>query len=230
MDARFPRTIVGVGRKGTFAKTVMTHDLGDVTPEALMVEAKTAFCHLRCATEALLSGDLSTAMDGFFKAAAIASNIAFTARTHGVGVSEEFLCKMEKLSCCATHGIKKVMKAIVTKKLLKHEGLFHDGAPVLSPTTVLSDTLVEEETPIEILRLMQEKRRISPFPEEVGQRGGPEFFAHPDRIELFMLFLSKGVPRTDMRAVPGGILVSAQSARKAGAVFARMKTPKVEMS
>src|SRR3990172_3532245 len=54
-NTRFPRTIVGVGRKGTFAKTVMTHDLGDVTPEALMVEAKTAFCHLRCATEALLS-------------------------------------------------------------------------------------------------------------------------------------------------------------------------------
>ena len=291
----FPRTIIGVGQKGTFAKTLFspsaplqgtfpefteeeigeelrilkkirtlpspalmramtgmtsleldrkiedlerflmktqkmeTSTFGDVTSESLMVEAKTAFGHLRCATEAMLSGDLGTAMDGFFKAAAIASNIAFTARTHGTEIPEEFLCKMEKLSACATHGIKKVMKAIVTKKLLKHESLFHDGAVPVPVAASLSAT-TETEIPEEILEIMKAKRRGSPFPEEFRQPEGPELFSHPDRIELFWYFVGKGVPREDMRVIPGGVLVSARSIGKANRAFERMQTPQAGVS
>ena len=101
--ARFPHTIVGVGAKGTFARTSMPHELsGDVSPQALLVEAKKALSLYKTGMEQLVAACYSEAMDSFFKAAAIAVNVSFTARTHEVPVSDELLSRMahpEVVSC-----------------------------------------------------------------------------------------------------------------------------------
>lgn len=95
-------------------------------------------------------------------------------------------------------------------------------------TMMLNDFLGflgEEEIPYEILELMaREKRSMSPFPEELHQTGGPAFFPHPDRLQLFFSLIQAGVPREDIRMVPGGLLVSARSMQKAGNAFLRLQT------
>jgi len=83
----------------------------------------------------------------------------------------------------------------------------------------------DEPTPYEILELMErEKRPMSPFPEELRQPGGPEFFPHPDEFRLFVGLVEAGVPREDIRVVPGGVIVSARSAARARRAFMRMTT------
>ncbi len=179
--ARFPRTIVGVGQKGTFARTTMPHDLGDVTPQALVAEAKKALSLYRTGMEQLVGACYSEAMDSFFKAAAIAVNVTFTARTHDTALPESICEKMEILVTRATKGIKKVMKAVAMKKVLKHETLFHESSDM--PRAVATTAGLGES-----------KVNLT-------------FIPHPDRVQLFFHLVGAGVPRTAMKAVPGGVLV-----------------------
>jgi len=85
-------------------------------------------------TKSLLEGDLSEAMNCFFKSAAIACNVTFTAKTHGVELPESFMNQMCVVADRATHGIKKVMKMVAMKKILEHESVMHPVAAALGVT------------------------------------------------------------------------------------------------
>jgi hypothetical protein len=159
----------------------MPHDLGDVTPQALVAEAKNALSLYRTGMEQLVGACYSEAMDSFFKAAAIAVNVTFTARTHDTALPESICEKMEILVTRATKGIKKVMKAVAMKKVLKHETLFHESSDM--PGAVATTAGLGES-----------KVNLT-------------FIPHPDRVQLFFHLVGAGVPRTAMKAVPGGVLV-----------------------
>ncbi len=103
-----------------------THDLGDVTVEALAKESKLAMQELHTGLKCLVENELAEAMNAFFKSAAISVNVLFTARTHNIPISGELTNKMEKICGHATHGIKKVLKLICFKRILKHEEIHHD--------------------------------------------------------------------------------------------------------
>jgi hypothetical protein len=160
----------------------MPHDLGDVTPQALVGEAKKALSFYRTGMEQLVGACYSEAMDSFFKAAAIAVNVTFTARTHDTALPESAHQKMELLVASATKGIQKVMKAVAMKKVLKHEALFHESSEV--PATAVATTAGFGDSKVELT-----------------------FIPHPDRIQLFFHLVGAGVPRTALKAVPGGVLV-----------------------
>lgn len=137
---RYKRTIVGVGRRGTFRMTttianLRRHDLGDVTPAALIKEGQSAVSFLRSGMDALLNAQYDQAVDLFFKSAAIACNVTFTARTHDVPVPEELVRRMCMVSDRATCGIKKVMVAIATRRILDHESMMHGLAGRLASMT-----------------------------------------------------------------------------------------------
>lgn len=189
ITSRFPRTIVGVGRKGTFARTVMTHDLGDVTPEALVAEAKKALAFYRIGMEQLVGACYSEAMDSFFKAAAIAVNVTFTARTHGTVISDELYEKMDLLVARATKGIKKVMKAVAMKKVLKHETLFHESPAGMVQAS--SSSMGESDSQM-------------------------TFVPGTDRIRLYFRLVGADVPEDSLKVVPGGVLVDNRYLHKLG--------------
>jgi len=124
------RTVVGIRRPGTLRLTtrlhnLSRHNLGDVTPAALVAEGKSAIGLLREGTRFLLDGKAAEAIDCFFKSAAVACNVTFTARTHGTDVPEELIRHMCAVSDQATHGIKKVMKAVAIRQILAHEKAMH---------------------------------------------------------------------------------------------------------
>lgn len=122
------RTVTGVrGRKKSFAATLPA--LGDsVSPEALMKEGSHAVELLRLGARCILNGELDDALSYFFKSAAIACNVTFTAKTHAVPLPDRYMDQMCLVTDKATHGIKKVMKMVAMKKMLDHEEVMHPGA------------------------------------------------------------------------------------------------------
>lgn len=104
------------------------HDLGNVSPSALTREADIAQSHLMTARKALVGRDLALAMDHYFKAAAIAVNIAFTSRTHEIPVASGTMQSLQSVCEEAAGGIYKIMKVVVTRKISKHNRLLHPDA------------------------------------------------------------------------------------------------------
>lgn len=102
--------------------------LGEVTSEALEEQARVATSAYMQGNKLLLNGQVNPAMDLFFKSAAIAVNVVFTARTHGVPVGDKLIHSMNALCDQATHGIKHIMKIVAAKKLMKHNALLHPEA------------------------------------------------------------------------------------------------------
>lgn len=148
------RTIVGIGKRGTLSRTTSAnlamHDLGDVTPQALIQEAKASISLLQCGTKELLEAKYAEALNSFFKSAAIACNVVFTAKTHDVVVPQTVVDKMCMVSERATHGIKKVMKAIVLKYMISHEKAYHADDLDVEPRRMVSMTpKMKEISPID---------------------------------------------------------------------------------
>src|SRR3989304_6063959 len=201
------------------------HDLGDVTPQALVSESKTALDAFRCAMKELMSGRLAPAMDGFFKSAAIAVNVIFTARTHDVELPDGLVEKMDALAAQATHGIKKVTKMVAMKKIMEHEGVHH---PVLAGF-LSNDEVSPIDFDIESPVVQPSGRARFPFeylrPEEAGQHRGPVFFKSETPITLWFMLTQKGIKPQDMRIVGGaskighGVLVTRWQAERARTIL-----------
>lgn len=122
------RTIVGVGKKGLRATTgfdLSRHDLGKLSKDALIDELNVSVKMLRNGFAAFQEGDMATSMNLLFKAAAVSVNVIFTIRVHKVNVSKDMFKTALKVSEEATAGIKKIMKAMVRKKIGRHEIVFH---------------------------------------------------------------------------------------------------------
>jgi hypothetical protein len=112
--------------------TLQLHDgsIGAVTPETIIREAEWACRFLMAAKENLLKKEWHASVDAYFKAAAIATNIIFTANVNQLRLPEAVVKDMNTVIAEATDGLKKVMKVIAVRKLMHHEKEFHKGQPV----------------------------------------------------------------------------------------------------
>ncbi len=128
---RKPRTIVAAGKKKTFRMTVprnadlSRHDLGQISPEVLMREAQISARMVKRGYKEMENGEYGNAMDLFFKGAAVATNVIFTARIHGMRMTPSGDKEMIKIVNHATRGMKMVIKCIIRKKMKKHELIMH---------------------------------------------------------------------------------------------------------
>lgn len=111
---------------GASAARMKSWGLGDVSVPALAREATRANTLLLQGQQALLGGRSVEATKGFFAAAALAVNVAFTVRTHGVKLSDRVMNRMEEICSEASDGIAKVMRLVVARKMTKHNRLKHN--------------------------------------------------------------------------------------------------------
>jgi len=114
-----------MSRVKTAKFSLKRHDLGDASPGALLREADIASAHLLAAKKALVSRDLALATDHFFKAAAIAVNVAFTSRTHEIRIPDDVMSRMEETCEEASGGIYRIMRLVAARKLAKHVRRMH---------------------------------------------------------------------------------------------------------
>lgn len=108
-------------------RLVSLKGLGMVSAQTLIEEADTACQMLIRGEKFFVEGNWQLAIDQYFKAAAIATNVIFTANVNRIPLPEEVARDMNCLIEKGTHGIKKIMKVAAAKTLLHHEKLFHPG-------------------------------------------------------------------------------------------------------
>lgn len=110
------------------------HDLGHVDRKLLIREADVARSFLNKGLKSLESGDLACSMDKFFKAAAIASNVVFTDRTHDSNLPERTIQQMLMVTESATRGIMRVFKLAICEKLTEYKKKSGNGTYRISKT------------------------------------------------------------------------------------------------
>ena len=101
--------------------------LGDVNPEVLIREAEVACRFLKSAQRAFLSKEWHRSIEDYFKAAAVATNVIFSSKIHGLKLPEQVISDMNCVISEGTLGIKLVMKAVATRGLMHHEAKLHKG-------------------------------------------------------------------------------------------------------
>jgi len=110
--------------------TLQLHDgtIGAVTPETIIREADWACRFLMAGKANLLKKEWHASVDAYFKAAAIATNIIFTANVNQLRLPEAVVKDMNTVIAESADGLKKVMKVIAIRKVMHHEQAFHKGA------------------------------------------------------------------------------------------------------
>jgi hypothetical protein len=127
---RRARTVISIrkgGRlRGKLSKPCLArHDLGNVTAGDLIEEGEIAVSMFVEGVEHLKRKELDIAIDLFFKSAAVAVNVIFTARTHKIAVPAKVINTMQEVSAKATQGIMEVIMVVAKNKTLKHEVRMH---------------------------------------------------------------------------------------------------------
>lgn len=98
---------------------------GDVSPVSLIKEAEVACRFLKNANRSLSEKEWNAAVESYFKAAAVATNVVFTAKVHGVELPTAVVSDMNCVIADGTRGIQAVMKIVAAKKMLRHERTMH---------------------------------------------------------------------------------------------------------
>ena len=105
---------------------VRMNGLGDsVGMDVLIREAEVACRFLKAGHHGLASKDWNAAVENYFKAAAVATNVVFTSKVHGLKLPEAVVSDMNCVITDSTRGIQAVMKVVAAKKMLQHERLMH---------------------------------------------------------------------------------------------------------
>lgn len=113
-------------------RSIQLHNgsLGMVSPETLIREADWACRFLMLGHKMLAQRDLEQAIDAYFKAAAIATNIVFSSNVNNMRLPEKVYDDMNCIIHEATRGMKSIMKVIAVKKVTIHEREQHGKKPV----------------------------------------------------------------------------------------------------
>jgi len=103
------------------------HDgtMGQLTISTLLHEAEWACKFLVQADKSMMAHDWKNAIDSYFKSAAVATNIIFTANIHQIPIPEKCVADMNAIIARSTEGMKKIMKVAAAKALVHHEKAFH---------------------------------------------------------------------------------------------------------
>lgn len=120
------RTTKAPSKRGVKSKTlVRMNGLGDVTAVTLIREAEVACSMLKFGHASFAKEDWHKAIDAYFKAAAIATNVIFTSNVHNIEIPDQVNLDMNCIIAEGTKGIKMVMKVVATKGLIHHERELH---------------------------------------------------------------------------------------------------------
>lgn len=107
---------------------VRMNGLGEaVNIEVLVREAEVACRFLKAGHHGFTSKDWNAAVENYFKASAVATNVVFTSKVHGVKLPQTVIADMNCVIAEGTHGIKMVMKVVAAKSMLHHEKGMHKG-------------------------------------------------------------------------------------------------------
>lgn len=120
------RTTKAPSKKGVKSKVlVRMNGLGEATTMTLVREAEVACSMLKAGHAAFAKEAWHPAIDAYFKAAAIATNVIFTSNVNNIDLPDAVNRDMNCIIAEGTKGIKMVMKVVATKGLIHHERELH---------------------------------------------------------------------------------------------------------
>lgn len=106
---------------------VRMNGLGEASPVSLIREAEVACRMLKSGHVKFSQKSWHPSIDAYFKASAIATNVIFTSRVHGIPIPEKVNEDMECVIAEGTEGIKRIMKVVAARSMIHHEREFHKG-------------------------------------------------------------------------------------------------------
>ena len=123
-----PRQMKKPAKGSPKSKTlVRMSGLSDVNIEVLVREAEVACRFLRDGQRYFALKNYQTSIEYYFKASAVATNVVFASKIHGIKLPEAVISDMHSIIQSGTEGIKMVMKVVALKKVRGHEAAMHKG-------------------------------------------------------------------------------------------------------